>query len=395
MPGRILIGLIALAVVLHGGAFAQKSPAEMPRSVSSADGFVSVYAVDMPGETTSYRIPIMRFASSLLRDVERVYALKMPRREQPGIVIHAQEGRTNDVRVIAKTATRADGVYTRIWLPSPGSCSLDALRFELVKGYLQAWVDRNQEGGSSAPSDLPDWLVMGFLRTLSADTMHNDIRYVLNQWLDGKLPRFSDCVAKLKLETLRDAIMAGYLVGWMKERHVVEQVLNEFAGGKTPAPQVLLKQLTGTVDATGVDSAADERLNRLARAVLSPGRASAWDVRFFATRLTLNPSKYSDDTDAPSTCSFRESIERADEKGVRLAAANLSREMPMYAIGRGDDFAAMADLYRRFLLALARGADKDELKDLLLAAESKLSQMKAERAPNRPVQNENGKDNNR
>ena len=73
------------------------------------------------------------------------------------------------------------------------------------------------------------------------------------------------------------------------------------------------------------------------------------------------------------TCSFRDAIaENGTNLLVRAAAFLKTREMPLYALGRGDELQGIANDYVRFLFSLAGGEDAEKLTALLDSAESRL-----------------------
>ena len=131
----------------------------------------------------------------------------------------------------------------------------------------------------------------------------------------------------------------------------------------------------------------DERLARLTRSVLSPGRASAWDIKVFTSRLLLYPSEFDKNIGANgASCTFREAIALAAENpDVRKAAWRKACEMPFCAIGRGPALTEVSESYRRFLTGLARGDGPDVLTPLLDAAEARMQE----------ILNEDRKDDNR
>jgi hypothetical protein len=49
-----------------------------------------------------------------------------------------------------------------------------------------------------------------------------------------------------------------------------------------------------------------------------------------------------------------------------------SREIPLYALGKGDELLSAADAYQRLLLGIAAGEDKKELEKMLKNADLKL-----------------------
>ena len=149
---RAAVALLCLAACVAGaedevpenvGRVAKKA-AEMPRIASSADGFVEIVAADVPGDSMGFRLPLLRFTTQLVGEIEHAYGLAMPRADGAGLVIHALDGQTNDVRVIARSGRRDDGrLVTRIYLPSPGFSSIEALRLEIVQAYLR---EMNSDG---------------------------------------------------------------------------------------------------------------------------------------------------------------------------------------------------------------------------------------------------------
>ena len=135
------------------------------------------------------------------------------------------------------------------------------------------------------------------------------------------------------------------------------------------------------------DRACDERLARLARSVLEPGECGKWELDFFSSRLLLYSPYYDMKlVDGRAVCSFREAIDIGESNLlVRATALLKSREVPLYAIGRGDRLRAAADTYTRFLLGVAAGEKKEDLLKLLNKADSKLE----------AAYEKNGKDDNR
>ena len=374
-----ILHAFAVAAMLAGAAFAQEegerkmSAAErlrsLPKLATACDGLVGVLAADVPGDEVGFRLPILQFVSSQVRELERAYKLQMPKREGIGIFVNVGDGRTNDTRVIARRTRRPGGdVQTRIVLPSPGFSDLDELRFAVAQAYFRAWIFRN--GGST--NELPEWVVQGAVRATNAETAHDDTRFVLGLWSQARLPYFPALCTDMRKAKGTGASLSGYLVAWMKENHLVKPLLDNLAAGKPWDGRRLAAELTGETDPFLQDRASDERFARLTRAVLSPGRASDWDLSVFTSRLLLYPPVF-DRRDGLSY-TFREAVDLAAErKNVREAAWQKAREMPFCAIGRGDALADVAMSYRTFLVAAAQGKSADELKPLLEAADGKMN----------------------
>lgn len=310
-----------------------------------------------------------------MRDLERAYKLQMPRRDGIGIFVNVGDGRTNDTRVIARRTRRPGGdVQTRIVLPSPGFSDLDELRFAVAQAYFRAWIFRN--GGST--NELPEWVVQGAVRAASAETAHDDTRFVLGLWSQARLPYFPALCTDMRKAKGSGAALAGYLVAWMKEKHLVKPMLDNLAAGKPWDGRRLAADLTGETEPFLQDRASDERFARLTRAVLSPGRASDWDLLVFTSRLLLYPPVF--DRRHGLSYTFREAVDLAAERDdVREAAWQKAREIPFCAIGRGDALADAAMSYREFLVAAARGKSAEELKPLLEAADGKMNAILEER----------------
>ena len=328
-----ILHAFAVAAMLAGAAFAQEegerkmSAAErlrsLPKLATACDGLVGVLAADVPGDEVGFRLPILQFVSGQVRGLERAYKLQMPRREGIGIFVNVGDGRTNDTRVIARRTRRPGGdVQTRIVLPSPGFSDLDELRFAVAQAYFRAWIFRN--GGST--NELPEWVVQGAVRAANAETAHDDTRFVLGLWSQARLPYFPALCTDMRRARGAGASLSGYLVAWMKEKHLVKPLLDNLAAGKPWDGRHLAAELTGETDPFLQDRASDERFARLTRAVLSPGRASDWDLSVFTSRLMLYPPVF-DRRDGLSY-TFREAMDLAAERqDVREAAWQKAREI--------------------------------------------------------------------
>ena len=382
---RNILRAFAVAALLAGAAFAQDeeggkvSMAErlrsLPKLATACEGLVGVLAADVPGDVVGFRLPILQFVSGQVRDLERAYKLQMPKRNGIGIFVNVGDGRTNDTRVVVRRTRRPDGgVQTRIVLPSPGFSDLDELRFAVAQAYFRAWIFRN--GGST--NELPDWVAQGAVRAANAETAHDDTRFVLGLWSQARLPYFPALCTDMRKAKGAGASLPGYIVAWMKEKHLVKPMLDNLAAGKPWDGKRLAEELTGEKEPFLQDRVSDERLARLTRAVLSPGRASDWDLSVFTSRLLLYPPVFG--KGGGNSYTFREAVGLAAErKEVREAAWQKAREIPFSAIGRGNALADAAMSYRAFLVAAAQGKSAEELKPLLDAADGKMNAMLEER----------------
>ena len=163
--------------------------------------------------------------------------------------------------------------------------------------------------------------------------------------------------------------MTGYVAGWIREKKILAKLKGEGWNGKR-----LAEMLTDEKDPFLQDRASDERLARLARSVLEPGGCGIWELDFFLSRLSLYSPFY--DTKlvgGSAACTFSDAIRAGDSNLlVRATAFMKSREVPLYALGRGDELRAVADAYVRFLLGVAAGEDRKKLEQLLKNADSRL-----------------------
>ena len=386
----------AAAVLLTGAAFAQEEEAlkvptaervrNLPKLATACDGLVGVLAADVPGDPYGFRLPILQFASSLVRDLEHAYKLKMPKRDGFGIFVNVGDGRTNDARVVSRRIRRpGGGLQTRILLPAPGYSDLEELRFAVAQAYFRAWIFRN--GGST--NELPEWVVQGMVRAASGETLDADTYFVLDLWSQARLPYFPALCTDLRKVHGPASALSGYLVGWMKEKRLVRPALDRLAAGQPWDGKRLAEELTGEAAPFLQDRASDERLARLTRAVLTPGRASDWDLTVFTSRLLLYPPFF-DRTGARAWTFGQAAALAAESPAVRAAAWQKAQEIPFCAIGRGDALANAAMSYREFLVAAAQGKPADELKPALDAADGKMKAILTEEKRNEDGRDDHG-----
>ena len=336
--------------------------AAIPRSLQSSDRFVQVFGIDDPEKGESVRSPILHFATQELDSLRRTFSVKNPKRRTSAIVIRAGEGLTNDVRVISRREMYDGEMRTRIILPSPGYSDLDKLRFEIAKAFFDAW------GG------VPDWFTAGAIRCVDHERSRLDACKVMDHWAAGRLPSFRHLVAGASRMGAEADYLAGYLAAWIKEMRVLPQLLESAPGDDVWSDDSICVCLTGQSRPEAQDRANDERLVRISRSVMTPGRAGLRDVTLFASHLRLYAGLFSDEFEnGASACSFREAITlSASDITVRLAAYGKLNTLSIWAIGRGEMIAEANQAYIEFLRALVRGDKAERLESLLDEAEAKL-----------------------
>lgn len=353
---RALIATAMIAVAALAVSSARAGFDFAPKAVVSTDGFIRVVSYDNPRDDMGFRRPILAFAGNLIDSLSHAFDIKRTKVSEPGLIIYAMDGRTNDTRVIVKSETRADGSkVVKIFLPSPGYSDLDELNFGIAKSFVGA--------------DFPDWVVQGALRCRDAETRRADTRFVLELWSDGRLPFFPALCTDLRKTDGKAAALPGYVVGWIREKKVLAKLKEDGWSGKR-----LAEMLTGESDPVLQDRASDERLARLARSVLQPGECGKWELDFFSSRLLLYPPFFETKlSQGRSSCTFKEAIDaNGSNLFIRAVAFMKSREIPLYALGKGDELLSAADAYQRLLLGIAAGEDKKELEKMLKNADLKL-----------------------
>lgn len=327
-----------------------------PKAVMSADGFVRVVSYDDPRDEIGFRRPILAFAGNVIDSLAREFAVKRKKVKSPGLIIYAMDGRTNDTRVVVRPERRANGTsVVKVFLPSPGYSDLDELRAAIAQSFVGV--------------DMPAWLVQGVMRCQDDDTRKDDMRFVLRLWSEARLPFFPALCTDMRVAKGKAAALPGYIAGWIKEKNLLGKLKEEGWDGKR-----LAELLTGEKDPFLQDRASDERLARLARSVLEPGTAGRWELDYFSSRLLLcSPFFGKKIANGKSCCTFQEAIDAGDSNlMVRAAAFLKSREVPLYALGRGDGLRMAADAYVRFLLGVAAGEERSKLESLLKDADAKL-----------------------
>ena len=346
--------LTALMALVTGVAKAEMDIA--PRAAVSNDGFIRVVAYDNPRDEVGFRLPILAFAGKIVDSISATFEMKRTKVKAPGLIIYAMDGRTNDTRVLVRPETRKDGSHVvKIFLPSPGYSDLDELRNGIARAFI-----------GPVP---PDWVVQGALRCVDEDVRRADQRFVLTLWSDGRLPFFPALCSDLRVAKGAAAALPGYVVGWIREKKLFAKLLEGEWDGKR-----LAELLTGETEPALQDRASDERLARLARSVLEPGDCGIFELDVFSSKMFLySPFFDMNMIGGRSVCSFREALDANGSNLMVQAAAFLkSREVPLYAIGRGDELQAIAATYERFLLGVAAGEEREKLEEMLNAADARL-----------------------
>lgn len=107
--------------------------------VTQVDGLVQVYA-DCPADMRrEYQLPVAGFVSGVCRRLYASHLMKPLKFQDPGIVVHIGDVRTNIRAVVVATDTRPDGTrFTRIRLPAPGHSDKRSLQIAAAKGFFLA-----------------------------------------------------------------------------------------------------------------------------------------------------------------------------------------------------------------------------------------------------------------
>ena len=326
---------------------------------------MQVIAADVPGDPIGCRRPLLGFAGAIVRYLSKAYALEVPRMASPAIVIHAGQVPTNDARVIVKVKARSNGTLsTRILLPNPATADVGKCALEVAKAFFRF---------HSGAQEMPEWVVQGAMRAADGNTRHADVLFVLELWTKGRLPYFPALCTDLRTARGRAAALPGYMAAWMKEKKLFAPTLKRLADGEKWDGRRLAEALTGETDPFKQDRASDERMMKLLRGVLTPGRPSQWDCRVFASRLMLYPQCFDSLSKTGAPLPFRTAAitNLRTNPVVRASALRKARELPFYALGRGDGLGAAARAYQVFLFELAGGkSEREKLEDLLDEADT-------------------------
>ena len=100
LAGRAPIAAVAAAVAVLAVFSAKAGFDFAPKAVVSSDGFIRVVAYDDPRDPTGFRRPILAFAGKVMDSLSATFDVKRVKVRDPGLVIYAMDGRTNDTRVI-------------------------------------------------------------------------------------------------------------------------------------------------------------------------------------------------------------------------------------------------------------------------------------------------------
>ncbi len=378
--GYILFSLLAVSCFGMDEPRVRMDPKDvfknLPRAVSSSGGFIKVYAHDDLSDPVGFRTPILRFVTSTVQGLAEDLKLDIPR-GNTGIIVYAMEGKTNDTRVLSKVIRRNEGVRTKIWLPSPGYSDIGRFRFEIAKAFFRSCIDNAADAKLKrrALPELPEWVVQGALRSMDVNSERYDAYYVLDLWSNASLPFFPVLCSDLQYTQSPVVSLSGYIVSWMKERHIFRKHLMRLSEGREWSGKLLAEDLTGTKNPVEQDKVSDERLAKLTRGVLTPGIATPWDLRVFTSRLFLySPVFGRGNGTLWNSCTFRDAAKWASEDAaVRKAAFTKMKEIPFSAIGRGEALSDVSIDYVKFLVGVARGDSADDLLLLLNKADGKLN----------------------
>lgn len=143
--------------------------------LTQADGLVKVYASCPEDMRREFQAPVARFAADIVQKLYQGLAKRPVRFEQPGIVLHLGDVRTNLAEVTTSVLTNDSRVLTRIRIWSPGYADLDHLRLEVVKGFY-----RSVEG-----RELTDAAAVAAYRHADPVLRVRDERQKLEDWLSG------------------------------------------------------------------------------------------------------------------------------------------------------------------------------------------------------------------
>ena len=141
--------------------------------ITQADGLIKVYANCPEDMRREFQSPIASFAADTFKTLRQGYAEKLPRVSAPRLVICVGDVRTNLSEVVVRVATNANGVVTRLYVPSPAFADLYRFKLEIIKAYCRAVEDR----------EVDDREAVRTYRMADPEFRVEDLRLKLERWI--------------------------------------------------------------------------------------------------------------------------------------------------------------------------------------------------------------------
>ncbi len=170
---------MTLAAVLVASALTRAEIIERFKAppATKVDGLVQVVA-DCPADMRrEYQGPVAGFAADICRVLYGALREKPRRFNEPGIVIHIGEARTNIADIVVREAEHFSGErFTRIYVPAPAFADTDALRIAVARAFYRSVRNEEITGEEAAR------IVREADPRLKADFSYREI----DRWLKGE-----------------------------------------------------------------------------------------------------------------------------------------------------------------------------------------------------------------
>ena len=350
-----------IAVFLLGAflATAASRRYETLAPVRSHDGALLVYTKDE--RVSQMRPSVLVFATRVEQELQRAFHRRFSTPDNPLIIVLGNEtnGATNvHCRV-------APGGKTRIDLPAPETCDLDAFRDALIRGLcsISAQTDAFPPARATALGRaIARAQVNGNPETLIYATP--DFETVWSRWTEARLPPAQEL---LDTPTL-DQPLAAVLARWLLTGKHPLITLEAYIRGQTPQ-----------LPPDELDTLWDSWLLQTAASVFDPGVATKEALQRWTMSLLVWPADANFPCPNPWTPrTLAWLIPRAQAPAVRRAAKQKALTVRIPAIGRGKALDHLAADYAAWLNALSDGTDTRKLAAELRTLEARRRTLEAQ-----------------
>jgi len=141
--------------------------------ITQADGYIKVYASCPEDMRREFQSPIASFAADTFKTLRQGTAAKLPRVQEPRLLIHVGDVRTNLPEVVTRVVTNSECVVTRLYVKSPAYADLYRFKLEIIKAFFRVTEGR----------ELDDQAAVAAYRKADPEFRVQDIRLKLERWI--------------------------------------------------------------------------------------------------------------------------------------------------------------------------------------------------------------------
>lgn len=378
--------LCALAIPAAGRATASADRPSLPAAITSSDGSFSVAA---PSATAAYRAPVLTFAQTVKRDLQRATRLTFTAPAHPIAIVLGEA--TNDAGVAGvRLPHLTGGAYERLDVPDPEHVDLDAIRLTLTQALLREWLMAARSNSLAASPRLPpDWFLGGLARHASRLHRQADFENVYDRWARQRLPDLTACWAFAPSVAVQHPALPAVLAAWLLERPgLFAHLMHRLAEGQVWSPE-LVDACTRGIGEPAMAEAFSEWLAATVREVRQPGETTpgAWSA--FLAELLIYPGDYGIPVhDEWRGRSFEECLKLPRTDALKTAARDRALRLRLAAAGHDGALQRVAAAYAAFLEAWAAGKPLGSVRALLKTAEEEAGGVAARAAAGETLRDE-------